>query len=79
MVKLKNTRKVRLIDGKGRFDLKPGDTVSFTEVPKDLKNLVSKGFLKEIKPKPKPEKEKRQVEPQNSKVGGDTLNKAKGK
>lgn len=79
MVKLKNTRKVRLIDGNGRFDLKPGDTVSFTEVPYDLKTLVSKGILKEIKPKVKPEKEKKQVEPNNPKVGDQKKQKAKGK
>jgi len=53
MIKLKNHRPVRLIDSKGRFDLKPGETVSFSTIPKDLKGLVRKGYLLEVKSKPK--------------------------
>lgn len=63
MVKLKNHRPVRLIDSKGRFDLKPGETVSFSTVPKDLKGLVINGFLLEVKSKKKaPSSETNQVE-----------------
>ena len=51
MVTLKNHRPVRLIDSKGRFDLKPGETVSFSSVPKDLKSLVDNGYLMEVKKK----------------------------
>ena len=53
MIKLKNHRPVRLIDSQGRFDLKPGETVSFSTIPKDLKGLVKNGFLLEVKPKQK--------------------------
>ena len=53
MIVLKNTRNVRLIDGDARFDLKPGETVSFPAVPNDLLLLVKKGILKEVKAKEK--------------------------
>jgi len=53
MIVLKNTRNVRLIDGAARFDLLPGETVSFPAVPNDLLSLVKKGILKEVKAKEK--------------------------
>lgn len=56
MVVLKNPRKVRLMDANGRFDLKAGETVTFPSVPKDLKGLVDKGILMEVKSKQKVEK-----------------------
>jgi len=53
MIKLKNHRPVRLIDNQGRFDLKPGETVSFSSIPNDIKGLVKNGFLLEVKSKQK--------------------------
>jgi len=42
-----------LIDNQGRFDLKPGETVSFSSIPNDIKGLVKNGFLLEVKSKQK--------------------------
>ncbi len=52
MVKLKNPRPVRLMDGEGRFDLKPGEEVEFESVPKDVMVLIKKGYLKEVVKRP---------------------------
>ncbi len=49
MIKLRNHRPVRLIDSKGRFDLRPGEVVSFTTLPDDLQGLVDKGYLLKVK------------------------------
>lgn len=38
------------MDRDGRFDLKPGEEVEFESVPKDVKGLIKKGYLKEVVP-----------------------------
>jgi len=55
MIKLKNPRKVRLIDSNGLFDLKPGETITLNSIPESIQKLVKKGLLKEMKPKVKVE------------------------
>jgi len=80
MIKLKNHRPVRLIDNQGRFDLKPGETVSFSSVPKDLKGLVDKGILMEVKSKQKVEKpdaSKTENSPAEEKAESDSSQKEK--
>jgi len=51
MIKLKNPRKVRLIDSNGLFDLKPGETITLNSIPESIQKLVKKGLLKEVKPR----------------------------
>jgi len=45
MVRLKNPRETRLIDGQGRFDLRPGETVTMSSIPKDVTDLIHRGYL----------------------------------
>jgi|GEM_PF-2591952 len=49
MARFKNSRKSRLMDSQGRFDLLPGETVSINPVPRDIQSLVRRGFLVELK------------------------------
>lgn len=41
---------MRLIDGKGRFNLKPGEIVEFKSVPADLTPLIEKEILISVRP-----------------------------
>jgi hypothetical protein len=85
MVILKNPRPVRLMDGDGRFDLKPGEEVEFETVPKDVMGLIKKGYLKEVghqKPADKvrattQEPDKGKVEKSDTTVGPPAVDKGK--
>jgi len=40
------------MDGNGRFDLKPGETVALPALPKDILDLIGRGYLVEVSKKP---------------------------
>lgn len=76
MIKLKNPRKVRLIDSNGLFDLKPGETITLPSIPESIQKLVKKGLLKEVKPKVKAEVKENTPEP-STKAQAPTFKKGK--
>ena len=66
MIKLKNPRKVRLIDSNGLFDLKPGETITLPSIPESIQKLVKKGLLKEVKPRVKVQVETKEEVKENT-------------